>query len=86
MRATGAASLRGHLVQNLLPNAVSEPAKPEWKAVDSQPRADSVSALVSFSKPRGLGLTLRIAHVCQDRGPTPHSCSCGPKGSQSAHI
>ena len=73
MWALGAASLHGHLVQNLLPSAVSEPAKPEWKAVDSQPRAGSVSALLGLSKPRGPGLTLRIAHVCQDREPTPHS-------------
>jgi len=73
MQASGAASLRGHLVQNLFPKAVSEPAKPEGKAIDSQPRAGSVGALISLSKPRDPGLTLRITHVCQDRGPTPHS-------------
>ena len=73
MWALGAAPLRGHFVQNLLPNAVSDLAKPERKAVDSQPRAGSVGALIGFSKPRGPGLTLMITHVSQDRGPTPHS-------------
>lgn len=86
MGAWGAASLRGNLVQNLLASAVSEPGKPEWRAVHPQPRAGSIGALLRLSKPGAAVLTLRDTHLLRDGGPRPVAGSLRPKGSQAPHT